>query len=94
MFASREIFVIVVRLWFHSFTIKDALAICPECLCCYVFRFGYTPYNPVFIFLEIYVITLLIFGTEAFPQGSHYVLFEAPRKAEMAVLLLQRMPPQ
>jgi hypothetical protein len=78
MFASREIFVIVVRLWFHSFTIKDALAICPECLCCYVFRFGFTPYNPVFIFLEIYVITL----------------FEAPRKAEMAVLLLQRMPPQ
>ncbi len=40
MFASREIFVIVVRLWFHQFTIKDAPAICPERLCCYVFRLG------------------------------------------------------
>jgi len=83
MFASREIFVIVVRLWFHSFTIKDALAICPECLCCYVFRFGFTPYNPVFIFLEIYAITLLIFGTEAFhepfpEEGRHKLACPPP----------------
>ena len=65
MFASRQVFGIVVLLWFYPFTIKDALAISPEFLCCHVFRFGFTPYNPMFIFLEIYAIPLLIFGTEA-----------------------------
>ena len=43
----------------------DALAIGPECLCDYVFRFGFTPYDPVCVCLEVEVISLLILWTKA-----------------------------
>ena len=47
MFASRGFFVNVIHLlWLRPFAIEDAPAIGPECLCGYVFRVGFTPYDP------------------------------------------------
>jgi hypothetical protein len=81
MFASRGFFVNVVHLlWLRPFAIEDAPAIGPECLCAYVFRFGFTPYEPVCIFLEIEVISLLIFWTESFPQDHLTSLLKPPER--------------
>ena len=82
MLSSRDVFLSALGLFrFLPFTFKDTLPISSECLCGHIFRFGFTPYDPICVILKVIEALLLVLSAQTLPQDYSPPLLRSPKRS-------------